>query len=404
MPQPPHFDDTSAQQEDDALDRIELLVRDFRGLREVGWEIDPGVSLLVGPNGSGKTSLLSAWAFLGEAYAGGVGRAIRVSQNASSLRRRGAEMGDLVRLGLQLGSLRWELQLAVEGHSIHPNPGERLALGSQILLERAVYSSTFEMWLGDGSRQEHEVDDRACLRIAADLGAFDGIPDVSRLHRLLRTRRSYFGFWPRNLRDTQKEADYDVYLHPSGRNLYGVLRNWMGAPRKFDGQFDWVLSQLRRAFPDQVDGIEFDAMGRLIDARFFAPGLAGADTGLPLSAAADGLLVGLALLTAVAGAPAHSLVVIDELENHLHPHAIRSILAAMRSRAEERDLRIVVTTHSPVAMNEFRDEPERVYVLEPGLDVVPRPLTELHDPDWLAHFALGDLYEREKFAAPRPTG
>jgi hypothetical protein len=35
---------------------------------------------------------------------------------------------------------------------------------------------------------------------------------------------------------------------------------------------------------------------------------------------------------------------------------------------------------------------------------VPKSLTELHDHDWLAHFALGDLYEREKFAAPRPTG
>lgn len=404
MSEPPSLADTGAAQGDATLDGVRLLAHDFRGLREVDWGIEPGVSLLVGPNGSGKTSLLSAWAFLGEAYASGVGRAVRVSQNASSLRRRGAEVGELVRLGVEVGELRWELQLAVEGHSIHPNPGERLTLGSEVLLERAVYANVFEMRPRSGSTQTHQADERTCLRIAADLGMFDHIAEITGLHDLLRARRSYFGFWPGHLREAEKEGDYDVYLHPSGRNLYGVLRNWMSAPRKFAGQFDWVLEELRRAFPDQVEGIEFDAVGRLVDARFFSPGSPGVEHGLPLSAAADGLLVGLALLTAVAGAPAHSLIVIDEIENHLHPHAIRSILAAMRSRAEDRDLRIVVSTHSPVAMNAFRDEPELLYVLEPGLDMVPKSLTELHDPDWLAHFALGDLYEREKFAAPRPTG
>lgn len=407
MPEAPRLDDTSAAPVGDVIDRVRLVARDYRGLRELDWDIEPGVSLLVGPNGSGKTSVLSALAFLGTAYEDGVGRAVQRSGAASALRRLGAAREAPVTLGLEVGPLRWELQLGVEGPSIHPNPGERLTLGERVLLERPLHSAVLKLHPPHKEPFTWDADQQTGLWLARKLGLFKELDDAAGLDRLdtvLRTRRAYFGFWPDRLREAEKEPDQDGRLHSSGSDLYGVLRSWMSAPRRFDGQFDWVVGELRRAFPDQVEGIEFDAVGRLVDARFFPPSPTNEDGGLPLSVAANGLLVGLALLTAVAGAAPHSILAIDELENHLHPHAIRSILAAMRSRAEARDLRIIVTTHSPVVMNAFRDEPERLYVIEPGLDVVPKPLTELRNPDWLAHFALGDLYEREKFAAPRPTG
>jgi ABC-type uncharacterized transport system ATPase subunit len=67
---------------------------------------------------------------------------------------------------------------------------------------------------------------------------------------------------------------------------------------------------------------------------------------------------------------------------------------------EERRLTILLTTHSPVLMNAFRDHPEQLYVMEDGAEVLPVPLDKLRDPDWLAHFELGDLYERGEFGAP----
>lgn len=42
-----------------------------------------------------------------------------------------------------------------------------------------------------------------------------------------------------------------------------------------------------------------------------------------------------------------------------------------------------------------------MYVLGPTWDGPnPVPLDAVHEPPWLSHFALGDLYEREQFAAP----
>jgi recombinational DNA repair ATPase RecF len=90
MSQPPG-DEASHAPRDVALEPVRLIVRDYRGLREVDWTIEPGVSLLVGPNGSGKTSVLSALGFLREAYDGGVAQAVRWSRSASALRRLGAK-------------------------------------------------------------------------------------------------------------------------------------------------------------------------------------------------------------------------------------------------------------------------------------------------------------------------
>ena len=126
--------------------------------------------------------------------------------------------------------------------------------------------------------------------------------------------------------------------------------------------------------------------------------------GLPPSRAADGLLTGLLHLTAVAGAKDGSIIAFDEVENQLHPHAIRSIISAMRAQADERDLTIIVTTHSPVVLNQFRDAPEDVFVLGHGVEGLPTParMTDLHTEEWLAQARLGSLYERLAFGAP-PT-
>ena len=116
--------------------------------------------------------------------------------------------------------------------------------------------------------------------------------------------------------------------------------------------------------------------------------------------AADGLLIGLLHLTAVAGAPHGAIVAIDEVDNHLHPHAIRHLIAAMRERAEERELTVILTTHSPVVMNEFRGQREQLYVFESGRSPQPVKVTEIHDEEWLMQFYLGDLYDRMQFGAP----
>ena len=107
---------------------------------------------------------------------------------------------------------------------------------------------------------------------------------------------------------------------------------------------------------------------------------------------------------AVAGAKPGTLVLIDEFENSLHPYAIRQLVRAMREWAAKRDLTIVLAGHSAALLDEFREDPSRVFVMElpqPGQPPMPRRLTDYHDPEWLKHFSLGELYRHEEFGGPR---
>ncbi len=260
------------------------------------------------------------------------------------------------------------------------------------MFRRPLYQT--EWYYGDST---HKGDIRTCLR-----QAFEREDDerAARFAEFLPAARIYDTYYLNKVREIETGHLSDTFLHPTGENLFSVLRNWKSAPRRFDERFAWVLNALREAFPDQIEDIEFDAVGDAVQARFYPPNAPSPDDSLPVGLAADGLLTGFLHLTAAAGAEPGSVVAFDEMENQLHPHAIRSILASMRERADEKDLTIVLTTHSPVLMNAFKGYEDHFFVLQPGVSPTPTPLDELKDPEWLAHFSLGDVYDRLDFAAP----
>ncbi|MEO7327063.1 MAG: ATP-binding protein [Minicystis sp.] len=374
---------------------MKFFARNFLGLPNVEWE-PRGVCLVVGPNGSGKTSLLNALGFLLVAFSQSVPRAVQHLGGASGLKHRGAAADEPVVLGIQVDNLRWELELRVEGGSVAEFPGERLYVGQKVALRRVPFSK--EWSLGE-ERIVDGLEDapRTCLRAAWDRTRSDELrPLVDAIQRLRihDQRWSVPGLWGAIPVDTTRS-----WLNHPGSNLFSVLNNWRGAPRRYEGQYDWLRNKARLAFYDIFDDLEIETQGDTVVARFLSPGRS---ESLPIRRAADGLIVGLLHLAAVAGAPDGAVVGLDEMENQLHPHAIRVLLEAMRERAEERNLTILLTTHSPVLMNEFEHDVERFFVTEPGRDRTPVRLDELHDPRYLSQFSLGDLYDRMKIGAPPP--
>jgi predicted ATPase len=105
----------------------------------------------------------------------------------------------------------------------------------------------------------------------------------------------------------------------------------------------------------------------------------------------NGFLIALLHLMAVCSVPDGGILGIDEPENGLHPYAIRQLIDAFRERAEDHDLTVLLPTHSPFMLNEFMEEPNRVYVMDQNKSEQIIPLDELKDPEWLKFFALGDL-------------
>jgi predicted ATPase len=368
---------------------LSFKVSAFRALRVLDWS-PRGVCVLSGANGAGKTSTLSAMIFLRNAILRGVQEAARFAAAGSAFRNLASAPTEDVVFEVTDGAWRWRLSIPVEGDGVHAYNGEQLWKDEELVLDVPRLQSTFAL-AADGTtrnRQGAEINTYFAVRPDPSLGAF--IEQIKAL-------RFYDDFALFRGPPAQIDPTH-VFLHPDGRNLVSVLNNWKRAPRRYNDQFAWVLGWARRAFPDLVADLEFPPEG---GARFYPPNGPTADASLPLNVAADGLITGLMQLTAVAGAKPGSTIGFDEMENQLHPHAIRTILEAMRERAEENGLNIVLTTHSPVVLNAFADAPEQIHVVSPtATGANPVPLSQLKAPEWLGMFSLGNLYERERFAAP----
>ncbi|MCA9644836.1 MAG: ATP-binding protein [Myxococcales bacterium] len=309
--------------------------------------------------------------------------------------RWGAGPDEPVEFCVQVDDLVWTLRFPMSAQGLKGTYGEELRRSGAVVLRAAMFD---DGWYEGSERQERDAQ-RCCAKLLWDRGT---TPWMQPLVDALEGIRTYETYWLNQVKDVRSVGATDSYLHGTGRNLWSVLANWKGSPLRYHGQFDWVIREARKAFPNLIGNIEFDRGLPYL----FRPGATDPAEGLLPNRAADGLLTGLLHLTAVAGARPGSLVAFDEVENQLHPHAIRTLIAAMRQQADERELTIVLTTHSPVVLNQFRDEPEQVYVLGHGVAAldVPAPMTALHTEEWIAQAKLGSLYERLAFGAPELGG
>lgn len=69
----------------------------------------------------------------------------------------------------------------------------------------------------------------------------------------------------------------------------------------------------------------------------------------------DGTLRVLAIAAALLSAPENSTVVIEEVDNGVHPSRARQLLTTMRQQAEKRNLRLLLSTHNPALMDALPD-------------------------------------------------
>lgn len=367
---------------------VRLKVQNYRSFSLVDWTLN-GVCALAGPNGAGKTTLIGAFELLRQAYQRGFSAASEAPTlgGAWGFKRLQAPDDEPVSFSLEIGDLRWEADLALLGGAIQDFAAERVYVDNKIVLERYPGKADFSF------KGETYSGDALAIKIAFELTKSQSLrPLVDALQRS-RIYRTY-QLW--NLRQHGSPQSSDLYLHPTGLNVFSVLRNWRDK-RDLRKQFDLVIEGLQEAFPDYFEDFDFESAGQSVQLRLYVRGLS---EPIPHHLAPDGFLIALLHLCAFIGAQDGALLGIDEIENSLHPSAIRVLLEIFREYAEMRQLTVILPTHSPVVLDTFASTPSQVYVLERnGEEQQPVPLTQHRNPDWLAHFSIGSLYANLDFGA-----
>jgi predicted ATPase len=69
----------------------------------------------------------------------------------------------------------------------------------------------------------------------------------------------------------------------------------------------------------------------------------------------DGTLRALAVAAAILSVPEGTLVVIEEIDNGVHPSRARLLMSLLTRHAAQRRIRVVLTTHNPALLDEVPD-------------------------------------------------
>lgn len=367
---------------------LRLKIDNYRGLRRVDCTLPTGLSVIVGPNGVGKTTLLKVPELLRHAYERGWAKALEHHGGLHQYKHLGARPDELVRLVLERGELRWEVDFDGSLDSAS-RPSEDVHISGQ---RQGKRDDTGAITLAP-DRTIGRQTDVSVLRLLTSRGEVDpaslaGVPEM----------RAYSDFFLYQLRTSGSEYSADTHLHPTGLNVLTVLRNWKDKLATRPRQA-FVIDALREAFPGFVD-LEFEATSNVVGAMVVSEAF---DRATPLRTAANGLIHAMMCLTAVASAPPGGVVSLDEPETSLHPYAIRRLLEAMRDWSKAHAIDTILATHSPVLIDAMHEDPEHVFVFAPAEHGGLQALPSLRDPAYLARFSVGDLYAESRLGGPWST-
>jgi len=155
---------------------------------------------------------------------------------------------------------------------------------------------------------------------------------------------------------TEQDVSDSPSLSPVGNNMPSVLRHLRSDP---DRKRSWnrILNTLTAIAPHVVSmGSKPLRTGK----EFVEFEERGAGRKVESWESSDGTLRALAILLALETHPGSDTLLIEEPEQNLHPWAVRSIIDHIREVIEDRDLQVILTTHSPQVLE--RVYPEEVLV------------------------------------------
>jgi predicted ATPase len=362
-------------------ENFSITIKNFKSYKEATLPLAP-LTLLIGANASGKSNAIEAFRFLSW-VAGG--------ERLSTLKNRVNDSDKIIRGNVSDLPFRETEQFVLSFsadssnyESIFNIRFNEIYFGFEIIeTENENFIFTFDDVADDGIYVSQEslsnnfaIDENKTIfsiknsdysdvfNLSKELLSFflkeNGSPykiekiynDINFLKSLI-LNAYFFDFVPSQMRyESLSEKD----LRSNGQNLAGVL-HYLCEKDGHASDNKTKLLNLIKSLPEQ----------NIIDIKFYVDHRERVEFALienfgntpkefPMDLLSDGTLKVLAIATALLSVSTGSTLVIEEIDNSIHPSRAHDILSLMRQYAEERGLKLLLSTHNPALMDAIPDE------------------------------------------------
>jgi predicted ATPase len=374
---------------------VSLAVNGMRTLKEFRVELPQGLTVIIGANGSGKSTILEALEILRKSAVERDLASLLATQHSGSSLFRFDETQLQLKLGLEGFDYRLELGRHPAGN-VFVTAEELQRTGVSVLSANAAEFKSFDekgAFVGGGTSPHPQGTALASMWNAPlPVGKANQRFGTFRIHPPLSITASWASPDDKLRRDQLLQPPASFRFNPA-TNLAAAWHEIRNDRVLFEEALNWVERGLGRDVADVK--VSVVANGRAVVALRFR----GASEDIPLHALSDGEVAWLVHVATVmlARKTPPALLAIDEPELHLHP-ALQSRLTELYGLAGE-VCPVVLMTHSDRIVDALPDAAASTILLtvnEERVTEISRP-----DPDalkrWLERYKFGDLrYDRRE--------
>ena len=371
-------------------------------MRDISVETQ-NINVLFGPNGIGKTSFLDALWFVRDCAIRGTDQAASDRHHGIGVLWDGAAPEDRIEITLETTLGSYTVSFGYSSGRIEPFVGEKFdskqrhitlvdrKIGSD---EATLYHETMQQFVRLKLREPEKLAFTNYMLLCDPAEETSELDDILRAVHLYSSRSVHL----HQLRRLGSEGGQHTFLWDRWQNLWSALRN-LHDRRTVDSRYETIIDLMRQGFPGSFKDLSFEQIGTdRVTANFVEEGRR---QPIQASGVSDGHLQLLGLITSLLGdSPRrYSIMLFDEPETSLHPHAISVFAKAVKLAAKDYNRQIFIATHSPVLMSQFGVEETLVFQAGEERETQVARLAQMTDlKDLLDQYAVGSLYMAEEVA------